>query len=206
MRNMRKGFTLIEILIIVAISAMLSAIAIVYTSIGRSEVALTVASSQVAQVILRAKELSLATYRVAPGTCGYGVLLDIANNSYSLFAFTPQAADHPEVYGAIPPCPSVAATTAAGIAIAASPAEIALSTNGTWEVSLGPQVKLQDGGNGDTLAIIMFYPPDPTVFVTQYPATSTFLSPPVTSKVYLVTADGAVSTTVSVNAAGGVTF
>lgn len=203
---MRNGFTLIEILVILAISALLSAIAITYTSVGRSEVALTVASSQIAQVILRAKELSLATYHQALGTCGYGVYFDVAKNSYSLFVFTPQAADHPAVYAQIPPCPSVASTTAAGIAIAGSPAEIASSSSGTWKVSLGPQVKLQDGGNGDTLAVVMFYPPDPAIFMTRYPASSTFLSSPATSKVYLVTADGAASTTVSVNAAGGVTF
>lgn len=203
---MRKGFTLIEILLIVGISALLSAIAIVYTGIGRSEVALTVASSQVAQVILHAKELSLATYHEAPGICGYGVYLDIADNTYSLFAFTPQPADHPAVYGSIPPCPGIASTTAAGIAIGASPAEMILSSNSAWNVSLGPQVKLVDGGNGDTLAVIMFYPPDPSVFMAQYPATNAFLSPAAASKVYLETADGSAAATVSVDAAGGVTF
>ena len=58
----RKGFTLIEILIVLAITAVLSGLAIVYTHVGQNQISLSIEESKIAQLILEAKELSIATY------------------------------------------------------------------------------------------------------------------------------------------------
>ncbi|MGC9599322.1 MAG: prepilin-type N-terminal cleavage/methylation domain-containing protein [Minisyncoccia bacterium] len=196
-----KGFTLIELLVIVAISAMLSAIAITYTSIARNQVALSVETSKVAQFILRAKSLAIATYNSAPGTCGYGASFDIANNAYSLFAYNP---DPSKYNGAVSPCPSVASTTALGI----SSGEMGQYSQSSWDVSLANGVRMESGGNGNDLALVLFSPPDPAVLISR--DGQNFLDPALTqnmtSKVHLVTADGSASTTISVNAAGQVNF
>src|SRR5205823_134766 len=98
------GFTIVELLIVVAISAMLASIAIGYSSISRNQVALSVETAKVAESIIRAKSLAIATYASIPGTCAYGVSVDIAQNRYSIFAFTPS----PAKYGPVPPCPNTA--------------------------------------------------------------------------------------------------
>ncbi len=189
---MRHGFTLIEILIVLAISVMLTGIAITYSSIGRQQVALTVAQSQVAQVILRAKDLAVATYSEVPGECGYGAYFDVPDNTYSIFAFVPGGG-----------CGSVASTTANGI----QTNEIVPAGNEAWNVSLGTNVRLASTTNNNQLLLVMFYPPQPDVFMVLADATSTFLQPDSTSsKVYLTTADGSASTSITVDAQGGVTF
>ncbi len=196
-----KGFTLLELLIVIAISAMLSAIAITYTSIARNQVALSVETAKASQFILRAKSLAIATYNSAPGTCGYGASFNIANNTYSLFAYTP---DPSKYNGTVSPCPSVASTTALGI----SSGEMGQSSQSSWNVPLANGVRMESGGNGDDLALVLFSPPDPAVLISR--DGQNFLDPAatqnITSKVYLITADGSASATISVSAAGQINF
>ncbi len=199
-----KGFTLIEVLVVIAISALLATMAFTYSSISRNQVALSVETSKVAESILRAKDLAVATYNKGAGVCAYGVFVDVADNRYSIFAFQPD--DTKPAYGgpgSIPPCPSVASTTVAGIT---SSTEMAEYSPSSWNVPIANGVRLTDGGNGDTLVVALFYPPAPTTFLSRDAAAGTFLVPAATSKIYLVTADGSASTTISVNASGQVTF
>ena len=67
---MRKnsGFTLIEMLIVVAISAMLAAIAIGYSGVERDQTALSVEVTEISQFILQARSLAIATYGNAAGS------------------------------------------------------------------------------------------------------------------------------------------
>src|SRR5665213_2287500 len=85
----RKAFTLIELIIVVAISALLSTLAITYSSIGRNSVSLSVEASKISQFILQAKQLSIATYTSASASCGYGVAFNMAAQTYSIFAYDP---------------------------------------------------------------------------------------------------------------------
>lgn len=199
-----KGFTLIEIIVVIAISAMLSVIAITYTSIERNQIALTVEASKIAGTILRAKELSITTYANSTSTCAYGASFNLAQNTYSIFAFNPDPAKYGGA-GSIPPCPSVASTTAAGIS---SSTETASYSSASWNVAVANGVRIQSGGQGDDLAFVIFYPPAPAVIISR--DGKNFLDPKVTpnitSKVYLVTADGKTSSTISVNGGGQVTF
>lgn len=198
-----KGFTLIELLVVIGISALITGIAITYTGMERNQIALSVETSKVAGLILQAKELSLTTYAESSSTCAYGVSVNIAEDTYSIFAFTPDPAKYGGP-GSIPPCPSVASTTAAGLT---SSTEITQYSPETWNVSPANGVQLESGGNGDDLAAVIFYPPDPTTFISRDGAT--FLDPTAastTSYVYLTTADGGSTSKISVNIAGQVSF
>lgn len=183
---MRKGFTLIEILIVVAISAMLSAIALVYTGVARNQIALSVETAKVAGFILRAKDLAIATYNNVPATCGYGVSFDILNNTYSLFAYHPNG---------VPPCPD------AGSVNNAPPPRRGQVTQGTWNVPLTNGVVMRS--LTDSPVVVLFYPPAPATFISRDNGGS-FIKQ--TSNVHLATVDGSASTTISINPAGQISF
>lgn len=183
------GFTLIETLIVVAISAMLSAIAIGYSSVGRNEVSLSVESSKISQIILQAKSLSIATYGNAQGTCGFGVSFDANAQTYSIFAYHPQ--------GAVS-CPPAASIT--NIA----PGDMAPYTDGTSNIHVANGVVLSAGASNDGIAEVLFYPPEPQTFITRYEDSGSFTNED--SDVYLKTVDGAAQTVISVSAAGQVNF
>jgi prepilin-type N-terminal cleavage/methylation domain-containing protein len=91
----RRAFTLIELMVVLGISAVLSALAITYSKIGQNEVALSVEESKVGQFILQAKQLAIATYTVPPSTaaasCGFGVTFNLAATpqTYSVFVYDP---------------------------------------------------------------------------------------------------------------------
>ena len=68
------GFTLIEMLIVIAISGMIASLAISYSGTERNQTALSVEKTKLAQFILQARALALATYTNQEGyVCGYGV-------------------------------------------------------------------------------------------------------------------------------------
>jgi prepilin-type N-terminal cleavage/methylation domain-containing protein len=184
---MRKGFTLIEILVFVAISAMLSTIAILYSRTGQNQVALYVEASKISQFILQAKELSISTYGNAGVSCGYGVAIDISRQAYSIFSYAPSGA---------PPCPAAASVSSI------APADTAQYTPGTWNVKPAQNIILKDGGNNDSIAYVLFYPPAPATILIDNGAGLAHK----TSYVYLSTSDGAASTIISVNTSGQVSL
>ncbi len=85
----KRGFTLIEILVVLGVTTMLTGIVLTYGSQGRSQTTIYVEQAKLAQVILRAKSLSVATYNKPDIPCGYGVNLDYDSNSYELFSYAP---------------------------------------------------------------------------------------------------------------------
>jgi prepilin-type N-terminal cleavage/methylation domain-containing protein len=209
----KKGFTLIEILIVLAITALLSGLAIVYTHVGQNQISLSIEESKVAQLILEAKELSIATYGTNSDTCAYGVAFDYANpaasSTYSLFAYN--AAATSSLYGGRPICPSIASTSAAIDTNA-----IQQYQSGSWRVHTTQGVKLvNDGAASDTVQYVLFYPPDPCMLVSLAGQTTfqsicnnafPYNTPPSASYIYLSTVDGSMARTVTINPVGQVSL
>jgi prepilin-type N-terminal cleavage/methylation domain-containing protein len=209
----KKGFTLIEILIVLAITAVLSSLAIVYTHVGQNQISLSIEESKIAQLILEAKELSVATYGSNSATCAYGVAFNYASSTvestYSLFAYN--AATTSREYGDRPICPSLASTS-----IAIDHGAIQTYQSGSWQVHTAQGVMLVNGTStaSDTIQDILFYPPDPCMLVStdgntfQSICDNTFPynNPPPAAYVYLSTVDGSMSRTITVNPAGQVSL
>src|SRR5206468_841965 len=88
------GFTILEILVVIGITLMISALAITYKSQSQRQVSLYVETQRVVELILRAKSLAVSTYK-DPNTvsdptlvaCGYGIDINYASNTYSLFSY-----------------------------------------------------------------------------------------------------------------------
>jgi prepilin-type N-terminal cleavage/methylation domain-containing protein len=178
-----KGYTLLEIIIVIGLSALFSAFALGYTTATKNQVAMSIEATKITQVIVRAKGLTIATYATIPGTCGYGVALDQAQNSFSLFAYTPAGA---------PPCPSI---------LSVAPSARKMVDQGSWNVPLARGAKLISGS--DNLVLVLFSPPAPTTFISRDNG-ATFINQ--TSRVYLSTVDGSASTSIIVNPGGQVSF
>ena len=182
------GFTLIEVLIVVAISAMLSAIAIGYSGVQRDQTALSVEETKISQFILQARSLAIATYSNAVGsTCGYGVSFD-TSGTYSIFAYVPGGTG----------CPLVS-----DISYNTPPSGIIYHeqkyTDETWQVY--PQGKITfSSSSPDTLSAVLFYPPDPDTLLFD---SSGDLIPQ--ASINVVGANGSTKT-ISINSAGQVSF
>ena len=201
----KKGFTLIEMLVVLALTALLSGLAIIYSHVGQNQVSLSIEESKVAELILQAKELSIATYGSNNATCAYGVAFNIPSSTYSLFAYNAAVLNSG---GGREVCPSIASTSFpyAFAPITASDTYAA----GSWQVHTAQGVILNSGNNA--IKAILFYPPDPCTMISLDGTTfhNTCFNnpnpPPAESYVYLSTADGSAARTITVNSAGQVSL
>ncbi len=196
----KSGFTLIEVLIVLAITAMLSSIAIIYGHVGQEQIGLSIEESKIGELILQAKELSIATYSQNGSTCAYGVSFNYPDQQYSLFAYN---AKMPGSF-----CPSLASTTAPNTIDTDAIQEYAA---GTWAVQITPGVELINPTStpaSDTVQYVMFYPPDPFTLISTDGQTllSSYTDPTISpeSNIYLQTSDGSLSRTISVSPTGQV--
>lgn len=146
----RKAFTLVEILIVIAISALLSTIVIAYSSLSKNEVSVSIEEAKISQFLFQAKTLAMATYAVSSSTCGYGVYFDYTAGTYSIFAYTPNFSS----------CPDASTVSSSTI----STSDIQKYTDSTWNVHLTKGVQFQQ--NADSASIILFYPPNPTTLIS----------------------------------------
>lgn len=87
--RLRRGFTLIEVLVVLSITVLLSAFLLAYTSAGREQVAMHIERSKIIQVISRAKALAIATYNKKGVPCGYGVSVEYDSfpQRYDLYGY-----------------------------------------------------------------------------------------------------------------------
>jgi prepilin-type N-terminal cleavage/methylation domain-containing protein len=200
----RRAFTLIELLIVVAISAIFSTIAILYSSVGRNAVTLSVEESKVSQFILQAKQLALSTYTVgnATSSCAFGVAFDLSATpqTYSIFSYDPGT----------PTCPPDNVITSI------SSGQEKEYTGGTWQVPVSQGVVLKSESHSDGLVTVLFYPPEPSVFLlregdvsgdlTQQQTFSVTPNDPGTANVYLETVDGKNDAILTVDSEGQISF
>ena len=186
-----SGFTLIEMLIVVAISAMLASMAIGYGGVERDQTELAVEKAKVAEFFLQARSLALATYRIngaSTNACGYGVLIDDSQsppNTYSIFAYTPVAAGS---------CPSEGDVTYNSQNSLIN--NEAKNTDGTWQVHPQGGITISSPAS-----MVFFFPPNPDTFIYD-----TNGNPLDEASVTLTTPDNKASATVFVNSAGQVNF
>lgn len=85
---MRKGFTLIELVVVVAITVYLSTLFIFYNSSNRQSIAVSVDTAKIAQLLLRAKSLAVASYAKTANVCGYGVRIDRTTGAYTMSPYS----------------------------------------------------------------------------------------------------------------------
>jgi prepilin-type N-terminal cleavage/methylation domain-containing protein len=199
MKNNKEGFTLIELMVVILITALLSALTIVYSHTGQNEVTLSIESSKISQLILQAKELSIATYSAGANTCAYGVHIDYTNQDYSLFAY-----DSATSSGGSGPiyCPTYASTTADGVILADMQP---YGTGATYNIHISSGVVLvSSSAANDVLTDVLFFPPSPFTLISRDDAT--FMNPAQSSKIYLKTIEGNNNGTISVSPAGQVGY
>lgn len=195
---MKKGFTLIEILVVIAVTALLSTLAIVYSHVGQNEVSLSVQAEKISELILQAKELSVATYSTTSGVCAYGVHFNFTDQTYSLFAYNSETS----TAGSALFCPSYASTKDAGVILGDMQPYLG---GGTWQIPIAPGVVIESSSPAnDVLTDVLFYPPDPDTLISL--DDNTFTSATSTGNIYLETADGKNSMEISVTTAGQVGY
>ncbi len=140
----RRAFTLIEIIVTIALMAIFAGIAILSSRNGQAAMALSGEAEKIGQFALEAKSLALVAYSPSGSAiCGYGVVVDPGSQTYSIFAYEPGGS----------PCPSADSVTVPGIYDGTEHPY----SGGTWRVPTAQGVTISSGG------VVLFYPPDPTV-------------------------------------------
>lgn len=161
-----RGFTLIETLIVVAIITVVSAYAIMWSSVGRRQTILGLETQKIAESILRAKSLAIATFNSPLSTCGYGVEIDYQNQAYSLFGYATSTSQ--------PNCSDI---------------NVIGSQNRTYfpgeSRKVDPSVRLV-GSRPDALTVVLFVPPDPRTLISANAAGFVGAGP---ARIYLQTVD-----------------
>ncbi|SRR5258708_3172492 len=179
----RRGFTLIEVLVVLAITVIISAYVIVYSKTGQNQTTLYIDAARVSELILRAKALAIATYD-NPGaaqSCGYGVTLNYAQGTYTLFSYEPPKAPAScATISTISPVRSVAVTT----------------------LALNPVTTFISGQPND-MYDVLFIPPNPNVLISDV---STHVVGSAPGVIYLRAKGNANTITINVSLAGEVDF
>ena len=179
-----EGFTIIELLVVIGVVILLLGCLILYSGASRNQVALYVEEAKIAQIILRSKTLSISTFGNPSVPCGYGVEINQAAKTYSLFSYD------------VPDCSTISN----------------IDINDPSKYKLVQSFKLPNGvvfqgcpaGGGERLDYVLFIPPDPKtlVWVDGYPTPTAAGS----GKIYLATADCSANIAVTVSTAGQVSF
>lgn len=145
----RDGFTLVEIIVSVAIVVILSGTLIVYSRRAEKQILLNVEKAKVAQAILRTKELTLAGFTKPPSNpppCSYGFRINYTNETYSLFEY-------------IPPAPTTCDNILTITSITPNPPNYRETESNT----LNPKLDFDTGP--DRLGYLLLVPPDPKVLL-----------------------------------------
>lgn len=173
----KKGFTLIEVIVVVSIITILSGYLLVYTGRSRGQIALSVEQAKLAQIISRSKALAISTYGVSQAPCGYGVSMQYSAGTYTLYSYT------------IPDCATISGIDAT------SPGYAALQT-----FSLPKNIVWDD--DSAKLDAVLFVPPDPQTLLWSNESPLINAS----GNIYLKTQDGASRASISVNQSGQISF
>ena len=171
-----RGFTLIEVLIVIAITALLAGLILTYTSSSRDQVALYVEQARLAQTVAKAKSLTISTYNNPTVPCGYGVSVDYANDTYLLFAYD--------------------APSCASITFLNPDFQRELSTH---RLPLNLQLPEPDA---ESVSGVLFTPPDPKGWIWLEASRTTSTE----GRIPLASRGGNLTTSVSISSAGQISF
>ncbi len=193
---MRKGFTLLELFIVIAITVMISALAISYKSSTQQQIGLYVEVQKLAELILRAKSLAISTYN-NPGEalpqneviCGYGVNIDYARNGYELFSYRVNLQQLNQG------CEGINT-------IKNNPPRFNMVTISSHDVA--PGVVILDGGHNDSIYKVFFVPPNPVTLIGTRDVNGAVGKQ--SGKIYLTTKDASLTGTIYVSEIGQVDF
>ncbi|MEK7094183.1 MAG: prepilin-type N-terminal cleavage/methylation domain-containing protein [Patescibacteria group bacterium] len=202
----RSGYTIIELLVVVAIMAITSATLISFNRLGQDQTTLYVEASRVIDIILRAKSLAISAYRDPGGrlTCAHGLHIDqlsspasggsaspTGNKSFSLSAYLKK-----EAGGTDPvfPCADITSSTAR-----MDNYDRVVVQSSVYQLASGITFDRAETNAAD----IIFRPPDPQIVFfkpdgTPFPNSSTSIV--ITSK------DGSDKIRISVGQGGQVTY
>jgi hypothetical protein len=192
--NSERGFTLLEILIIVTVTAIISAFAVVYSNVSKTQLALYAEQQKVAGLILKAKSLAIETHMSAGQGggvhCGYGIKIDYGANpqSYGIFYY-----NRPGPTDADPQCDTI---KNAGIDPSLFDAGSDLPS---FDLDRGIILRSSEP---DSLVYVLFVPPNPTTVIDTIGNNPSLVA----GNVYLTTKDGSASAVVAIEPGGQVDF
>ncbi len=153
------GFTLVEILVVVSVSIILSAFALQYSLVSQYTTALSIERVEVGQFILKAKALTLST-RLRSNLsrpCGYGVWIDYSASGSPLYLFS----------YSLPASPSGAQSPCSALRAGSQRLDVTNANNYQQMESLTLEegVRFVSPSPSPRLDMVFFLTPDPTTLV-----------------------------------------
>lgn len=185
----RDSFTLIETLVVVAITSLLAGMVLTYSSTGRSQIALYVESAKLAQVALRAKSLAVSTYNNPDTPCAYGMHIDYVNRSYALFSYNPAKCS--DINGPFD----------------STPADSGGPYRELESFKLQNEINFGDAPGASLMEDVLFVPPDPTTYIWLQGYTGARPSTDVTGQAIIKAVQNPATTLkISISPAGQISF
>lgn len=183
---MKKGFTLIEILVVVSITAIISSFALIYTKSSQSQVTLQIEEQKIASFIFRAKSLAITTYSRLPATrsCGYGLEINYATRNYWIFSYEP-------------PIDPTKPSTCPDVTAIQSRYQVAMTSS-----TLPKELIFDQQPAAKRLRLVLFLPPAPRTLLSNNSGNSGDLDRGGALNIYLSTRDGLAKRTITVGSAG----
>lgn len=178
-----SGFTIVEILVVLAITALLSSFIITYTGTGRAQVALYVEEAKLSQTILRAKSLAISTYNTPTVPCGYGLHVDYLARTYAIFSYKPTLS-------------SCAAITEI------DPNDIDAYQQIGDAFPLAPELNFVSDPGTRYLDTVFFTPPNPRTYLWVEGSADADMSD--SGKIYVATKNNSLKSTIEVTSSGQV--
>jgi prepilin-type N-terminal cleavage/methylation domain-containing protein len=140
--KLKAGFTIIEMLVVIAIMALLTSLLILYSRSGENQVILFREQARLITALNRAKSLSVQLYNAPETPCGFGV--HFSQNSFLIFRdLAPDCANASHTYN--------------------DPNEL------FEDYQLSPKIRFRSLDSAVTLSDIIFIPPDPKTIIDDDP-------------------------------------
>jgi Tfp pilus assembly protein PilE len=186
-----RGFTIIEIIVVVAVTILLSSYVVSYTRTGQRQILLYAETQKLASSVLMAKSLAIESFAdTRQGNCGYGLAIDYGQKNYSIFYYATSTTSNQPKYAQ---CPTIK-----------KDGELLLDriTPFSAATRLSSELAFRFPAPADAIYYVLFVPPDPETLIAGSDGTIF----PGSGSIYLQTSDGLAKLTVTVNPAGQVNF